>query len=430
MDNFEEIEQKENLPPQLSSKRKYIVIVLVFVGILVGMGALLLFNRFDKDSSFLDGESKPKTETFLIEFNTTTTKLAVIPASYKSAPGIPIGSFIEAAFSDNGRQVIYAAQNENGKWLAVVGNKEGKAYNSIDSPVISSDGTLIAYGAQKKEDGNWFMVIGTEESEKTYKNYVGETMISSDGSRVIAIGGRERSDCFITKDKEEACYDGIVSPIFSLDGERVAYIATKEGKNTLVVDGKEGKLYDGIGILNPIFSPDSKHISYPAREEGKWIVVFDDNESVTNYDRIVSVILSPDNKHVAYWATREEELYLVVDSEETKSPYEYIGDIVFSFDGKLMAYIGNTEEDSRIVLNNQEGKFYDSITQGSLTFSPDGKRSAYSAEKNGKWVIVLDGVESKVYDWLSNPVFSPDSEHIGYGARIGNELWWIVEQIY
>lgn len=62
-------------------------------------------------------------------------------------------------------------------------------------------------------------------------------------------------------------------------------------------------------------------------------------------------------------------------------------------------------------------------------FSPDGKNFAYKARKGSKWFVVFNGEKSATYDKIYNLNFSSDSRYIVYGAKIGNEIWWITKKV-
>jgi len=43
---------------------------------------------------------------------------------------------------------------------------------------------------------------------------------------------------------------------------------------------------------------------------------------------------------------------------------------------------------------------------------------------------VIGTKEGRLFDQVvTDPIFSPDSKKIAYGARLGNDLWWIVEDV-
>lgn len=60
-----------------------------------------------------------------------------------------------------------------------------------------------------------------------------------------------------------------------------------------------------------------------------------------------------------------------------------------------------------------------------VTISPDGLRVAYVISENGKVRLVLDGVLGPYFDLISSPLFTSDSRHIIYKAKIG-ETWHLV----
>jgi hypothetical protein len=56
---------------------------------------------------------------------------------------------------------------------------------------------------------------------------------------------------------------------------------------------------------------------------------------------------------------------------------------------------------------------------------------AYILEKEyeGGIFIVVDNWESGNYDEVTEPIFSSDGKSIIYGAKIGNELWCMVDEV-
>ena len=143
------------------------------------------------------------------------------------------------------------------------------------------------------------------------------------------------------------------------------------------------------------------------------------------------ITFSHDGRKVAYVARKEDEdkNFVVLNNEEGKHYDRISGCPVFSPDGKQLAYVAQQGEIGFIILNNQEGRAYDEVRWP--VFSPDGKQLAYVAvNKEGEYFIVLNGQESKTYDEIyGKPVFSEDSKHIAYGAQVGNEPWWIVDEV-
>ena len=75
-----------------------------------------------------------------------------------------------------------------------------------------------------------------------------------------------------------------------------------------------------------------------------------------------------------------------------------------------------------VVLDGVRQKPCDGILIGTPMFSPDSNRMGYGAKHNGKWQLVVDGAEGKAYDIIEPPaiqIFSPDSKHVAYRAAVG-----------
>jgi roadblock/LC7 domain-containing protein len=185
----------------------------------------------------------------------------------------------------------------------------------------------------------------------------------------------------------------------------------------VIYDGKEGKkykkIYESTGYVlyyfasekvGPKFSSDGSKLMYKADSSEKstigykMVLVVNDAESKT-YDEIQQQMFGPHNE-------------VVFVAEEWK-PSETRG----TYTGQYF-----------IVANGVEGKRYNVVHDPQYT--PDGKSLMYIAQINNKAFLVTNGIEGKKYDEiLTIPVFMPDGKHIAYGARQGNELWWIVDPI-
>jgi hypothetical protein len=47
-----------------------------------------------------------------------------------------------------------------------------------------------------------------------------------------------------------------------------------------------------------------------------------------------------------------------------------------------------------------------------------------------KYFVVINDKKGKQYDAiLTDLKFSPDGEKVMYGARLGHELWWVVDSV-
>lgn len=162
-----------------------------------------------------------------------------------------------------------------GDHIVVVDGVSGESYHDpgVGTIVFSPDESTVAYWA-KAEDGGFTMVVNGEEGE--IYNKIGDPIISPDGSHV-AYSVEESDGMFVVLDGTEGNkYGSIWDLTFSLDG-RLAYAASdtrEEGVvHLVVVDGQEDQTYrtnwhfQGIRS-NLAFSPDGEHIAYLANDAG------------------------------------------------------------------------------------------------------------------------------------------------------------------
>jgi S1-C subfamily serine protease len=224
-------------------------------------------------------------------------------------------------------------------------------------------------------------------------------------------------------------------PYFSPDGSRTAYNAWDHG-NVAVVDGKPHPLrYDEIGsfVSHPgqlpdhvafVFSPDSKRVAYIARRGHRRLVVLDGAEGA-EYDEILPLVFSPDSKRLAYLGAREVDSFKVVQVPRGGNER-----------GMKESRIPAKESKYYLVVHGADGKADElALPRGRPTtpvFSADSSRLAYALAyelppEPGKWTpehmrrrtrVVVDGKEEKEYMEAGPPVFSLDSRHVAYWARV------------
>jgi len=382
-------------------------------------------------------------------------------------------------FSPDSKQLAYAASKE-GKWFLVLNGEKGKNYDDITRITFSPDSQKLAFVATN--DGKSFVVLNDKEG-KSYDYIFWEPTFSSDSGQ-LAYGASEGGNMFVVvNNKEEKKYSKVFNLVFSPDSKKLAYVARdKEKGATVVVNGKEGKYYEDAS--NITFSPDSKQIVYAAQKKevqyepswspAEWIVVINELEGkiydfVTAQKGILTYekfSFSPDSKQLAYIAGNAEkesmmhlikEFFIVLNGQEGKvykkilSPnITQVESPLFSPDSKRLVFIARNEYEmpdgfhktnQYIVINGKEVENNYTINptwnfgfvsnEPAFIFSPDSKKIAYVAGKEYKSgvFVVVDNWESKIYDGVSEPIFSSDGKHIIYGAKIGNELWVIVDKI-
>ena len=69
-----------------------------------------------------------------------------------------------------------------------------------------------------------------------------------------------------------------------------------------------------------------------------------------------------------------------------------------------------------MVLDGKEGAEYEEIGSGSPALSFDGEHTAYSVREDRSWSVIVDGRVGPKFVAIMNPSFSPDGNHISYGA--------------
>lgn len=192
----------------------------------------------------------------------------------------------------------------------------------------------------------------------------------------------------------------------SPDQAHAVYPAFTNGGWRLFKDGvvmTTGQAYAQIAF--PKFSPNGLRLAYHAKlRGGVWTTVVDDKESPT-YDMPLATpaVFSPNSEHVAYFINRGGSQILVIDGKE-----EHVCKDAYLENGK------------------PSGK--EAVDDRSLTFSPDGGRFAYVVVAAGRQWVVSNGVAHKKYDSIlpPGPCFSPDGQHLVYGARVSSNTCVIV----
>ena len=98
-----------------------------------------------------------------------------------------------------------------------------------------------------------------------------------------------------------------------------------------------------------------------------------------------------------------------------------------------MAYAAMKNNQLFEVIDGKDGQPYEDI--GIPVFSPDSQHIAFSAKIEGQWYVVVDGKKNgHGYDliglggdFVGSPVFSPDSQHVGFVAVQGNDSFVVVD---
>lgn len=453
--------------PFLNQKGNFIMILgIILVVVIIGIGIYLAINKntdigkVDYQKNFTNNSAAP------IVLN-TTSKLAVIPnkfseienvifsqdgkhVAYKAKVGQKFTVVLDGnegkqydhieyiTFSPNGEKLAYVATLDKNNFV-VINNEEGSRYGDIRNVVFSPDSKLVAYAIFYWPGGFSSLVIGDQE----FKNFGNASAgfsenftFSQNGKKAAWVTEAESSenrnsgnyrekdgvrvslDYYVTTIDLESkktsrlgkgVYNSISQLLSSPNGDKIAYVTSKNDKAYVAINGTEYELIgNGVsGILPSNYS----------------------NIVLPNFSE-VSVAFSPDSQRLAYVTNDTSKNYLIVGDQKSDT-FDFYGletPIMFSPDGKRIAFgvRDRLAAGNYMIVDNQKEKVYEGISYP--VFSPDSQKVAYVVEENNKNFIVVNGKEIEISDIIyTSPTFTADSKMIGYGAKIGNELWWILK---
>ena len=141
------------------------------------------------------------------------------------------------------------------------------------------------------------------------------------------------------------------------------------------------------------------------------------------------LLFSPDGRHVACAVCSGDKWTVAVDGRELK-PYDGVADMQFSPNSAFIAYTARLATAEMVVINNREQKLFDRIGGGTPVFSPNSQRLGYLAQVGvvRETVVVVGGEPSRRWDMAAYLDFSPDSRHYAYAAIQGDEAFAVVDE--
>ena len=228
-----------------------------------------------------------------------------------------------------GTTVAYRAK-QNGKWCVVVNGKKGPFFDSIeDGPVVSEDGSKVAYAGYESLTSSL-----SPQREYGLANIAYQSAAAS--PRKILMIGDKRQDL----DSAATIYGLVFSP----DASKVAYKVRKNNKYYVMNGESRSPEYDLITALT--FAPDSSRVAYVAYQSGKGFVVVGDARG-PSFDDAYSPYFSPDSSRIAYVARQADKRVMVVSRVDKLSPgfgnnvgpeCDIVYPPIFSIDGSAVAY--------------------------------------------------------------------------------------------
>lgn len=137
---------------------------------------------------------------------------------------------------------------------------------------------------------------------------------------------------------------------------------------------------------------------------------------------------------VAYFAEVEKdeewEYVLIVGSRVVSVP-EGTSRVFLNHDGTKVGTIERVGEDDdrqyRVVVGQTKGKLYDQV--GTPEFGGPEGTVVYQADKGSRSLVVVGDREFDAPGIVGEPVMTANGSQVGYGAKLGRELWWKVIEL-
>lgn len=425
----------------------------------------LLFISFLSSCDRSDATGKRTT------FNTVTAKLSTIPDGYEAGESVfsPDGYHVATILKNNGKAVMsfdgiisqfydevkdplfnpgsssFAFVAKKGdKECVVVDRKEGSKYDSVTRPLFLADGRL-AYTA--RNGSSWVVVVGETVSQPFYAAASPYLFRSPDGKRIaheeqdkatkkvwLTVRGIDFKN--VAKGQE---YDSLTVLSGNFSPDHLVYTVGQNSRKSVVTftfnepgcSEKVSGWYDNIGRF--ALSSDGKHLAYLAEKNQHIVLVIDGNESpVPKLDMILDMTSSK-NGTIVFSGVQKDKVVTFINGKDSGKYFETVDYLSFSRDGVHFAFVAGAADTSSLVIDAFDGPKYDKIV--SPKFSPDGTQVVYRARKNNQRFVVVANLQAKTikehshYDAVWDTVFSPDGKTVGYGVKIGQELWWKVETL-
>jgi hypothetical protein len=410
-----------------------------------------------------------KTENTL--FNPVSTKLATLPTGYEagdivfstdghhvavalkkdgkvfmgidSTIGPPYDEVRDPVFRPGTSRIAYIA-SIGGKACIVVDGKAGVFYDAVTKPQFLPDGRAV-YAAKRID--KWHIVVGGTESGPFTASFDPVPFISPDGKRLAHIEQDVAtnkmwmtvSDIDLKGAMKGREYDTVTLVRANTTSGQLLYVVGAGAKKTVVVldikaagcSEKEGVWYDDI--KNYAISADGKHLALLALRRGRIVQVTDGKEYPSPTVDMTLNISTAISGTTLYSAVQKDKVATFINGIDTGKYVDTVEYSIFSADGAHFALVAGASSKSYLVIDNYEGPKYDKIV--SPRFSPDNNFILYRARNIGQRFVVISDLLGKTirehphYEAVWDSVFSPDGKSVGYGVRVGQELWWKVEKL-
>ena len=321
----------------------------------------------------------------------------------------------------------------DGARRVVIGDDVGPAFERASAPHTAARAAVVAYAAGARAEAHRY--VGRTRGPR-YDD-IGELEVGPDGT-VAFEAARGADRVAVIGDRELGPYRRVHEITFAPSG-RVAFAARQlDERWVVVVDGEPDPPVGGVRELT--ISPDGAHVAYAAFVEGSMhapqVLVLDGKVISAPVEGLSQLRWSRDGAHLAAVARTDQRQTQVLLDGQPGPLYDQAGSPVFDSGGKLI-YEARRGAAWCIVRAGAE-QCHDDVGEpgmiagndaSNFVLDPSGRHVAYAARIGDRWTVVLDGVPGPLADVVWRPVFSGDGAAVGWGARVGDELWWKVTPV-
>lgn len=305
--------------------------------------------------------------------------------SSSATPSIPT--------SNKSYKIVFVSLREKNRDIFIMdadGSNVSNLTNNPGSnafPVVSPDGTMIAFRAMEPDGARELYLINTDGSNMrrlTVNNDIEWNHVWSPDSKWIAfqagslyiIGADGSNLKKLIEDRAGS------SPAWAPDGTKIAFVSGRDGTGVYVmyVDGTQIKrITNTKGVTgSPKWTPDSRQIIFQGNQEDNNEEIFVVNADGTNLKNVTNdpaidgaPSVSPDGKKIAFLSSRDNssDIYVMnIDGSNinrfsgTLADYDEEESLQWSSDSKQIIFVSRKDGNKEIYIVNADGTGLENLT--------------------------------------------------------------------
>ncbi|MGI9104221.1 MAG: hypothetical protein ACR2IF_17405 [Terriglobales bacterium] len=291
------------------------------------------------------------------------------------------------------------------------------------------NGPRMSYAMPDRRRVVWFeyrgdhklaLLNGTPLGPEFDKNLPLRVQSDRDGKHLVIQGVSGKKGTIIFDGKElRAGFDEVFSAKLSLDGQKLGFGAKTGNEWSLLINGeRRAGPFDTIPTSS--FSADGAHWGYAAKRGNAWVLGLDGKEQSLADVELLSLWVTRSG-HLVCAAKHKKEHFYVVDGKEGPH-FDILGELVMSGEGGRYAYAGARNK-MGVARDRAAGRL---VVDGQLWPEYQGAvyNSLWSTFFSNTTVSLKEGMLPHLSSWIhgaSDPVFSPDAQHVAYSAHTGED---------